>query len=412
MFINIALRHNKKSPKTLSNSAIPLLVNHTKYKKQSVAVYHKYIQNHLVITNNALYDKFITLHEKIHWQYKFLQGIISDENVLVFHFIKTNKILQRHAAKREKTAMKKLTKLGLKTQQKNRPKSENKENQNNKQNKKHETNEKHRNKYKIRQKYINKIQRHKEMKEFITHNNVTINQYKMDQTPINLSQTYKLNKHEISLLQKGEGFVPNTQQIDLCDLQQSMDKVKNQMRAQLFFHKTQNKSKNKNNDETKENENIHPNCEYWDENIPRISTGGHWKKSENENLESFFNAVRLDLINTNEKYKYNLTKQESFAMSNLKKNKQIKICMQDKGSKFVIMDAIQYYNKMIAAMKKSNMIQVFECNKKLIADKYESWLNKFTKTYPCLNTQWANFLELQHHYELYQTSFVKFAVEN
>lgn len=158
--------------------------------------------------------------------------------------------------------------------------------------------------------------------------------------PINLSSR-ELDEDEKSLLSKGPSFCPVPRDVNRVTLQEDWEKFEHRIQATTLFYNQNNNS----NSDAVEKEPLFPT-------VKKVSS---WKApvSKFPKVELFLESVKNDLFNpANSPTVYdNLTVGERKALSKLKTLDQQVIKIQDKGSKFVILEQTEYSDKMLSQLE-------------------------------------------------------------
>ena len=144
-----------------------------------------------------------------------------------------------------------------------------------------------------------------------------------DLKPINLSSQV-LTTAEENLLSTGPSFCPVPKDINWQKTHEDIEKFERRIRLASFFHNKEQKQ-----DEERVEMNMPP--------VPSVFS----------EVELFLSEVRNDILNpkNSRKPKDNLSKEERHAMKNLKIDDRV-IRIQDKGSRFVLLDQKEYAEKM------------------------------------------------------------------
>lgn len=153
--------------------------------------------------------------------------------------------------------------------------------------------------------------------------------------PINLSSR-ELDADQNSLLSKGPSFCPVPRDINRIKLLEDWEKFENRLRSAVFFHNDHD-----NNDSSADNS---------VPVFPTVKKTTRWKAplSRIPELELFLESVKTELFNP-DNVRFipdNLSKGERQALSALRDIDSQTIKIQDKGSKFVIIDTDEYDAKM------------------------------------------------------------------
>lgn len=160
-----------------------------------------------------------------------------------------------------------------------------------------------------------------------------------DLNPINLSSTILTNA-ENTLLTKGPAFCPVPKDVHWQKVIDDLDHFEKRIRLAVFHH-----DKNQDDEVRKEE-----SC------FPTVRSASNWMppKSAHPEIELFLNNVRRDILEPKNlrKARDNLTKEERLALRNLKHSENI-IRIQDKGSRFVILNREEYHSKMLGQLNNS-----------------------------------------------------------
>ncbi|XP_068675647.1 uncharacterized protein [Montipora foliosa] len=173
------------------------------------------------------------------------------------------------------------------------------------------------------------------LQKLISSVNVRVNGKKF--FPINLSSR-ELNQDEKSLLSKGPSFCPVPRDVNRVKLLEDWEKFEHRIRATTFFV-------NQSNSDVAHNESL----------FPKVKKVSSWKApvSKFPEVELFLESVKNDLFNPSNFsiVPDNLTAGERRALSKLKTLDQQVIKIQDKGSKFVILDQTEFSDKMLGQLE-------------------------------------------------------------
>ncbi|KAJ8025189.1 hypothetical protein HOLleu_35323 [Holothuria leucospilota] len=154
-----------------------------------------------------------------------------------------------------------------------------------------------------------------------------------DYSPINLSST-SVSDAEVKLLSKGPSFCPTPKDINWLKTTQDLDNFERRIRLAAYFH-------DKNAQEVEDV--VTPLV------FPTIPSNSTWMppKSSIPEVEVFLKNLRADILNPENTRapKDNLSREERKAIHKLKEDDRV-IRIQDKGSRFVIMDKNDYQTKM------------------------------------------------------------------
>ena len=173
------------------------------------------------------------------------------------------------------------------------------------------------------------------IQKLISSINVRVNGEKF--FPINLSSR-ELDQDEKSLLSKGPSFCPVPRDVNRIKLLEDWEKFEHRIRATTFFY-------NQSNSDVADKESL----------FPKVKKVSSWKVpvSKFPEVELFLESVKNYLFNPSNFsiVPDNLTADERRALSKLKTLDQQVIKIQDKGSKFVILDQTEYSDEMLGQLE-------------------------------------------------------------
>ena len=155
------------------------------------------------------------------------------------------------------------------------------------------------------------------------------NEELLDLNPINLASK-ELTEAEQRVLSKGPSFCPVPKDINWQKVHESLDQFDHRIRIAAYFHQK------KTSDENKTNSNFQLSKPQSKWNPPKASP----------ELELFLSNITKDVLDRRNirKPKDNLSNKEREAIKNLKSDDRI-IRIQDKGSRFVVVDKDDYQPK-------------------------------------------------------------------
>jgi len=175
-------------------------------------------------------------------------------------------------------------------------------------------------------------------------NNVKTNKFNKilkDNIVINYS-AYKLTKAELSLLNKGLGFVPTVRGPNIYKHNVQLQRFERKLQNFLYFQK---QNSNKDNSST-----YHK--------VPFTGNSDWQPKHCNNYISKFVRELNIKLLDTRkDNILQNITKAENIALKNLKSNKDIIIKKADKGGNIVIMDRCSYIDKISIMLNDINTYQ-------------------------------------------------------
>lgn len=147
---------------------------------------------------------------------------------------------------------------------------------------------------------------------------------------VNLSSR-QLTVAELSMLNKGLGFVPATNIVDKTQLEKDIVRFERKLQIHHFF-------KNKDEDETIEKP--------MDIRRTMIPVSNWWPKNLNSSITEFCNDIKGEIMSlAKTKIHPNLTTKELQALKTLKKDSNIIIKPADKGGGIAVMNTIDYISK-------------------------------------------------------------------
>lgn len=164
----------------------------------------------------------------------------------------------------------------------------------------------------------------------------TTSQDNQDTHPINLTDQ-ELTDAQVNLLAKGPSFCPIPKDINWLKVQEDLDAFERRVRISAFFA---------NRSESRER-NVDPTT------IPEAVKKSTWDppKAPPE-VELFLANVRKDVLDPNNVRKPfdNLSKEEREALKQIRNDENLVIRIQDKGSRFVILDKSAYVEKITSQL--------------------------------------------------------------
>ena len=186
-------------------------------------------------------------------------------------------------------------------------------------------------------------------------NIVRIKETAPDQNAINLTLTELSESHK-SLLQKGPSFVPTPSDINWYEVWRDFDKFVNQLRYRVT-HSTEITSNQGILAEppTADNINVIPNPPRKKSMTSRLY---HSKETKCKSLK-LFEAMENDLFKPSNirKPRKNLNKNENLALKEIKSWDDKVICVQDKGSRFVVLSNNDYESKVQHEIERSSFTE-------------------------------------------------------
>ena len=214
-----------------------------------------------------------------------------------------------------------------------------------------------------------------------------------EQNAINLSSKAS-SPAEKSLLKKDPSFVPTPTDINWCNLRQDFDSFASKLR----FHalKTENNHVENNTTstalsvETFQNGNPPVKAKSPNINFTR-------EKTNVDIFETFIELVEKDLsqpCNYN-KAKSNITKEERNALKNIQHDELRSYRVQDKGSRFVVLDNEDYIEKINYQFGRSSFEELDYDPSKAFSERVNLWIQRWTRNNVLCKT-WQKFIEPSH----------------
>ena len=114
-------------------------------------------------------------------------------------------------------------------------------------------------------------------------------------------------------------------------------------------------------------------------------------------LETFIELVEKDFFqpyNYN-KVKSNITKGERNALKNIQHSELRSYCIQDKGSRFVVLDNEDYIKKINYQLVRSSFEELDYDPSKTFSERVNLWIQKWTRNNVLCKT-WQKFVEPSH----------------
>jgi hypothetical protein len=156
--------------------------------------------------------------------------------------------------------------------------------------------------------------------------------------PVNLSE-HVLSEDQTKLLRKGPSFCPAPQDINWQEVHDDLEAFEARLRTAVFF--MEKDPEEPASDEQSQN------------HLPPIPGKKGWKPpiSKLPELELFLSSIRKDILNpcNIRNFRDNLSKGERSALSELR-NSDATIRIQDKGSRFVLINSTEYNDKMLGQL--------------------------------------------------------------
>ena len=148
-----------------------------------------------------------------------------------------------------------------------------------------------------------------------------------------------MDNNQITLLRRGPSFCPNPKDINWLQVHDDLERFEARLRTAVFFLEK--------NPEDSDDQAATPS------HLPKVPGKRNWKPpvSKYPEIELFLSNVRKDLLDPNNvrTVKDNLSRGERIALKKLKNSNTV-IRIQDKGSRFVLVNSSDYEDKMLAQL--------------------------------------------------------------
>ena len=206
-----------------------------------------------------------------------------------------------------------------------------------------------------------------------------IEQNAPDQNAINLSNTV-LSEEQKSLLKKDPSFVPTPTDINWYEVRKDFTKFTNKIRyiADLDQQQEQVHPQVNSNEPTINENNFPPG-----KPPPKINSYQQLyrsKPSTNNNVKLFIKSIEKELFDPNniKKTRNNLNKEEKLALKEMKSWNDKVIRVQDKGSRFVVLDTNSYIEKVEHQINRSSFDKLDADPSRKVKEKVNNWLEKWS----------------------------------
>ena len=195
--------------------------------------------------------------------------------------------------------------------------------------------------------------------------------------PIFQNDTFK------SLCAKGPSFVPTPQTVNWSQLQMDFENFQNMVRREIFFAKTP----------------AAVNVANTEDGPPHKPSNWKAPKTNIVDAEMFLKCIERDLFSdtSHKKVRSNLTKEENEMISYCKnqvlfnKDSEQVLRLQDKGSKFVVVDKVTELMKVETQIVSSSMEKVDNDPTQLMINRVSNWCVKWEGN-GYLSKEWASFI--------------------
>ena len=217
-----------------------------------------------------------------------------------------------------------------------------------------------------------------------------------DENAINLS-SLNLTSPQKSLLSKGPFFVPTAKYVNWYELRKNFTKFVNQLRFKLKQyqlnqdHQNQQELSNLIQSKSLPNEaSLPPPPPRRDKRYGPLYNS---KPTNNRSLELFIDNIEKDLFNPTPlvSARPNISKREQNALKEIKSWKDQTIRIQDKGSRFVILENRDYEQKIIYQIERNSFKQLPQDPRKQFEMKVNNWIEKWHSK-NILDNKWKFFI--------------------
>ena len=187
-----------------------------------------------------------------------------------------------------------------------------------------------------------------------------------------------------SLLKKGPSFVPTQKDINWYSVRQNFDKFVNKLRFQV------NSKLNEGNGSSA------PRCS--EDTVPykksTVSVNYRVTPTKSKSFEAFVEAVERDLFDpSNIQTSYsNLTNNERKAMKEIITCEENSIRVQDKGSRFVVLNSSDYVSKIEEQIQRSSFTVLQDDPTEQFEERVVKWSKKWVER-GAISKDWALFIE-------------------
>ena len=229
-----------------------------------------------------------------------------------------------------------------------------------------------------------------------------IKQNAPDQNAINLSKTI-LTEEEKSILIKGPSFVPTPTDINWYDVRKDFTKFANKLR---HFTEENQQQQQQQQQQQPQQEPTHPDINTEETTMnnnsfppgkppPKVNPYQQLfrsKPSNNNSLELFIDNIEKELFNPSNirKTRNNLNKKEKLALNEMKSWEDKVIRVQDKGSRFVVLNTDNYIEKVGNQINRSSFERLNTDPSAKFKQRVNNWLEKWSDK---VNNEWKQFIK-------------------
>ena len=120
------------------------------------------------------------------------------------------------------------------------------------------------------------------------------------------------------------------------------------------------------------------------------------KPTSNKNLELFIENLEKDLINMKnaKKFRHTITREEQIALKEIRNWDEQTIRIQDKGSRFVILDNLDYEEKVQQQINRSSFEKNSENPNKIYEKRVDTWIEKWYND-KNISKKWKKFITVK-----------------
>ena len=225
-----------------------------------------------------------------------------------------------------------------------------------------------------------------------------IKQNAPDQNAINLSNSV-LSEEQKSLLKKGPSFVPTPTDINWYEVRKDFTKFTNKIRHLADSEQQQEPvhPQVKSNEPTTNENNFPPGK-------PPAKANPYQqlyrsKPNANNSVELFIKSIEKELFNPNNirKIRNNLNKEEKLAFKEMKSWDDKVIRVQDKGSRFVVLDTNSYIEKVEHQINRSSFDKRDADPSPNFKEEVNNWLEKWLDI---VTNEWKEFIRPDNYNEM------------
>ena len=120
------------------------------------------------------------------------------------------------------------------------------------------------------------------------------------------------------------------------------------------------------------------------------------KPTSNKNLELFIENLEKDLINPEnvKKFRHNITREEQIALKEIRNWDEQTIRIQDKGSRFLLLDNLDYEEKVQHQISRSSFEKISENPNKIYEKIVNAWIEKWYNN-KNITKRWEKFITVR-----------------